>query len=104
MKWKKSNQFDFLNVHGIMNTSGLLQSKREALRESMNITKIEFIALFGDFKLQITSLFMTRNIKCGYSLVFLSLVHMHDIHPGANIHRGCTFAPGVYFGHVNGVL
>ena len=24
--------------------------------------------------------------------------------PGANIHPGCKFAPGVYFGHVNGVL
>ena len=24
-------------------------------------------ALFGDFKLQITSLFMVRNMKCGYS-------------------------------------
>ena len=23
---------------------------------------------FGDFKLQITSLFMVRNIKCGYSV------------------------------------
>ena len=34
----------------------------------------------------------------------LSLVHMHNIHPGANIHPGCKFAPGVYFGHVNGVL
>ena len=35
---------------------------------------------------------------------FLSLVHMHNIHPGANIHLGCKFAPGVYFGHINGVL
>ena len=26
----------------------------------------------------------------------LSLVHMHNIHPGANIHPGCKFAPGVY--------
>ena len=34
----------------------------------------------------------------------LSLVHMHNIHPGANIHPGCKFAPGVYFGHINGVL
>ena len=34
----------------------------------------------------------------------LSLVHMHNLHPGANIHPGCRFAPGVYFGHVNGVL
>ena len=32
----------------------------------------------------------------------LSLVHMHNIQPGANIHPGCKFAPGVYFGHVNG--
>ena len=34
----------------------------------------------------------------------LSLVHMHNIHPGANIHPGCKFAPGVYFGHINGAL
>ena len=34
----------------------------------------------------------------------LSLVHMHNIHPGANIHPGSKFAPGVYFGHVNGAL
>ena len=34
----------------------------------------------------------------------LSLVHMHNLHPGANIHPGCKFAPGVYFGHINGVL
>ena len=27
----KSNKIHFWNVHGIMNTSGLLQSKREAL-------------------------------------------------------------------------
>ena len=33
-----------------------------------------------------------------------SLVHMHNVHPGANIHPGCKFAPGVYFGHVNGAL
>ena len=29
--------------------------------------------------------------RCG---VFLSLVYMHNIHPGANIHPGCKFAPG----------
>ena len=34
----------------------------------------------------------------------LSLVHMHNIHPGANIQPRCKFAAGVYFGHVNGVL
>ena len=28
------------------------------------------------------------------SRVNLSLVHMHNIHPGANIHPGCKFAPG----------
>ena len=37
-------------------------------------------------------------------LSHLSLVHMHNIHPGANMHPGCIFAPGVYFGHVNGAL
>ena len=36
--------------------------------------------------------------------VILSLVHMHNLHSGANIHSGCKFAPGVYFGHVNGAL
>ena len=48
------NKFDFLNVHGITNTSGLLQSKylgfmltlqeTQGIRDSMNIQKIEFIA------------------------------------------------------------
>ena len=38
------------------------------------------------------------------SLVFLSLVYMHNIHPDANIHPGCKFAPGVHFGHINRVL
>ena len=48
-------EFDFWNVHGIMNTSGLLQSKRSpkgftltlqetrSIHNSMNIPKIEFI-------------------------------------------------------------
>ena len=44
----------FWNVHDIMNTLGLLQSKREAtftlqesrsIRDSMNIPKIEFLFL-----------------------------------------------------------
>ena len=44
------NEFDFLNVHGIMNTSGLLKGFTLALQEtrsihdSMNIPKIKFIA------------------------------------------------------------
>ena len=42
--------------------------------------------------------------KSNVGRVNLSLVHMHNIHPGANIHPGCKFAPGVYFGHVNGAL
>ena len=37
-------------------------------------------------------------------IALLSLVYMHNIHPGANIHPGCKFAPGVYFGHIYGVL
>ena len=32
------NEFNFWNVHGIMNTSGLLQSK--SIHDSMNIPKI----------------------------------------------------------------
>ena len=48
------NEFDFWNVYGIMNTSGLLQSKwspihvnlqeTRSIRDSMNIPNIEFIA------------------------------------------------------------
>ena len=45
------SEFKFWNVHGIMNTSGLLQSKRmltlqetRSIHDSMNIPKIEFIA------------------------------------------------------------
>ena len=50
------NEFDFWNIHGITNTSGLLQSKwspkgfkltlqeTRSIHVSMNIPKIEFIA------------------------------------------------------------
>ena len=44
------NEFHFWKVHGIMNTSGLLQSSTLTLQEtgsihdSMNLPKIEFIA------------------------------------------------------------
>ena len=38
-----SNKFDFWNVHGIMNTSGLLQETRSS-HDSMNIPKIELIS------------------------------------------------------------
>ena len=46
------NEFNFWNVHGIMNTSGHVQSKggftltlqeTRSIHDSMNITKIEFI-------------------------------------------------------------
>ena len=49
------NEFNFWNVHGIMNTSGLVQSKwspkgftftlqeTRSIHDSMNIPKIEFI-------------------------------------------------------------
>ena len=43
------------------------------------------------YRLDETVLLSTQN-------QMLSLVHMHNIHPGANIHPGCKFAPGVYFG------
>ena len=51
-----ANEFDFWNVHGIMNTLGLLQNKWSpmgstvtlqgtwSIHDSMNIQKIEFIA------------------------------------------------------------
>ena len=39
-----------------------------------------------------------------FMLSIYSLVHMHNIQPGANIHLGCKFASGVYFDHVNGAL
>ena len=35
------NEFDFWKVHGIMNTSGLLQETR-SIHDSMNISKMEF--------------------------------------------------------------
>ena len=43
------NEFNFWNVHGIMNTSGLLQSKltlqeTQSIHDSMKRSKIEFIA------------------------------------------------------------
>ena len=44
------NEFNFWNVHGIMNTSGLLQSfaltlqETQSIHDSMNIPKTEFIA------------------------------------------------------------
>ena len=50
------NEFDFWKVHGILNTSGILQSYREArmasltlqetrsIHDSINLPKIEFIA------------------------------------------------------------
>ena len=50
------NEFDFWNVHGIMNTSGLLQSKESrkgftltlqetrSIHDSMKLPKIEFNA------------------------------------------------------------
>ena len=41
------NEFNFWNVHGIMNTSGLLQSntlqETRSIHDSMNIPKIEII-------------------------------------------------------------
>ena len=52
------NEFDFWSVHGIMNTSGLLQSKRSqkcfmltlqetrSIHDSTNRTKIEIITYF----------------------------------------------------------
>ena len=40
-----SNKFNFSNVHGIMNTSGLMLTLQEtrSIHDSMNIPKIEFI-------------------------------------------------------------
>ena len=45
------NEFDFWKAHGIMNTSGLLQSmftlqETRSIHDSMNIPKIEFITYF----------------------------------------------------------
>ena len=37
------NEFKFWNVHGVMNTSSLLQ-ETQSIHDSMNISKIEFIA------------------------------------------------------------
>ena len=49
------NEFIFWNVHRIMNTSGLVQSKvlslqeTQSIHDSMNIPKIEFITYEGHF-------------------------------------------------------
>ena len=49
------NKFNFWNVHGIMNASGHLQSKKgfmltlqetRSIHHSMNIPKIEFLLIF----------------------------------------------------------
>ena len=37
------NEFNLWNVHGILNTSGLLQETR-SIQDSINIPKIKFIA------------------------------------------------------------
>ena len=41
------NEFNFWNVHGIMNTSGLVQSntlhETGGIHDAMNIPKVEFI-------------------------------------------------------------
>ena len=36
------NEFNFWNVHGIMNTSGLFQSKLTGFHDSRNIPKVKY--------------------------------------------------------------
>ena len=45
-----------------------------------------------------------KNAKICDSKHFLKPRSYAQYTPGANIHPGCKFAPGVYFGHVNGAL
>ena len=54
----KRNELIFWNVHGIMNTLGLLQSKltlqeTRSIHDSMNRPKIEFIAHIFTFPLRV---------------------------------------------------
>ena len=54
----KRNELNFWNVHGIMNTLGLLQSKftlqeTRSIHDSMNRPKIEFIAHIFTFPLRV---------------------------------------------------
>ena len=43
----------------------------------------------------ITLLIFNQNLHSLFCIfIALSLVHMHNIHSGANIHPGCKFAPG----------
>ena len=46
MYYHLRNEFNFWNVHGIMNTSCLLQTLKEirSIHDSVNRPKIEFIA------------------------------------------------------------
>ena len=56
------------------------------------------------YVVSIDSILKRTAILVNLQYVFLSLVHVHNLHPGANSHTGYKFAPEVYFGHVNGVL
>ena len=53
----------------------------------------------GSLNLSYNFIYSFQKTSC-----FLSLVHVRNLHPGANFHPGCKFAPGCISGHVNGVL
>ena len=61
---------------------GIVHGKKENFMASLKVWGLQYCELCDDL----------------VELLLLSLVHMHNIHPGANIHPGCKFAPGVYFG------
>ena len=46
----------------------------------------------GSLNLSYNFIYSFQKTSC-----FLSLVHVRNLHPGANFHPGCKFAPGVYF-------
>ena len=79
------NEFDFWNVHGIMNTSGLLQNKWSpmgstvtlqgtlSIHDSMNIPKIEFIAyIYINYKYLIYRNYVYLQFRKQNSFVFLA--------------------------------
>ena len=88
MKIVSVNRGSYMSAHVLLNLLNELR-KRDKMRGLSSILSL-FRNEFNKF----------NNTRAR----MLSLVHMHNIHPGANIHPGCKFAPGVYFGHVNGVL
>ena len=67
------NEFNFWKVHGIMNTSGLLQSsftlalqETRSIHDSMNLPKIEFITYIYILYYQLSTNFQFSSNLAGF--------------------------------------